>query len=149
MATEILLMANVEELGQEGDVVTVADGYARNYLLPRGLGAKVSEATRRKLAKMRVDRESDQMEELKRAQEKAAGLKDISCTITVKTGEDDKLFGSVTATQVLDALKAQGVELDRQNIVMEQPLKDLGVFDIPVKLHSEVESTVKVWVVEE
>lgn len=149
MATEILLMADVKDLGAEGDVVKVADGYARNYLFPKNLGAPVTEATRRRLAKLRVEREAKQKAALEAAKKMAARLEGVSCTIPVKTGEDDRLYGSVTAGNIVEALKEQGVELDKNALVMEHPLKDLGVFDIPVRLHPEVETTVKVWVVEE
>ena len=149
MATEVLLMADVKDLGAEGDVVKVADGYARNYLLPRNIGAPVTDATRRRLAKMRTERVAGQKAALEAARRAAAKLAGASCTIPVKTGDDDRLYGSVTAANIIDALKAQGVEVDRSALVLEQPLKDLGVFDIPVKLHPEVETTVKVWIVEE
>lgn len=149
MGTEVLLMADVKDLGAEGEVVTVADGYARNYLFPRSLGAPVTEATRRRLAKMRAEREAEQKAALEGAREAAARLEGVSCTIAVKTGEDDRLYGSVTAANIVDALKAQGIEIDKHSLALEHPIKDLGVFDIPVRLHPEVETTVKVWVVEE
>jgi len=149
MATEVLLMADVKDLGTEGDVVTVADGYARNYLYPKNLGAPVTEATRRRLAKIQAEREADRKAALAAAEKAAARLEGVSCTIPVKTGEDDRLYGSVTAANIIDALGAQGVELDKNALALEHPIKDLGVFDIPVKLHAEVETTVKVWVVEE
>ena len=143
------MMADVKDLGAEGEVVTVADGYARNYLFPRSLGAPVTEATRRRLAKMRAEREAEQKAALEGAREAAARLEGVSCTIAVKTGEDDRLYGSVTAANIVDALKAQGIEIDKHSLALEHPIKDLGVFDIPVRLHPEVETTVKVWVVEE
>ena len=110
-------MADVKDLGAEGDVVTVADGYARNYLFPKSLGAPVTEATRRKLAKIQAEREAERQALLKRAQEAAARLEGASCTIPVKTGEDDKLYGSVTAANIADALKAQGLEVDKHALV--------------------------------
>lgn len=149
MATEVLLMADVKDLGAEGDVVTVADGYARNYLFPKSIGAPVTEATRRRLAKLRAEREAEEKAALESARQAARRLEGVSCTIPVKTGEDDKLYGSVTAANIVDALKPQGIELDRHSLMLEHPIKDLGVFDVPVKLHPEVEATVKVWVVEE
>lgn len=149
MATEILLMTDVKDLGSEGDVVTVSDGYARNYLLPREMAAPVTEATRRRLAKKQAEREERLKKEKKSALDRAKKIESVSCTISVKTGEDDKLFGSVTSASIAEALSAQGIEIDRHSLALDQPLKELGVFDVPVKLHPEVESSVKVWVVEE
>ena len=149
MAKEVLLMTDVENLGKEGDVVTVSEGYARNYLLPRKLAAPVTEATRRRLAKFQREREQTREATLAANQALAAKLQNVTCTIAVKTGEGERLYGSVAATDILRALKEQGFELDRHAVVLEHPLKELGVFDVPVKLHPQVETTIKVWIVEE
>jgi len=149
MATEVLLMADIPDLGSEGDVVTVADGYARNLLFPRKLGAPVSAAARKRLAKMRREREARRQEELERAGEMAKRLENVSCTIPVKTGEDEKLYGSVTAADVSAMLKEQGIDIDKRDLVIDKPIKELGVFNVKVKLHPDVEAGVKVWVVEE
>jgi large subunit ribosomal protein L9 len=149
MATEVLLMTDVENLGKEGDVVTVSEGYARNYLLPRKLAAPVTDATRRRLAKFQRERAKTREAELATFQALAAKLQNVSCTIAVKTGEGERLYGSVTAAEILRVLKEQGIELDRHTVVLEHPLKELGVYDVSVKLHPQVEATIKVWVVEE
>ena len=149
MAKEVLLMADVADLGSEGEVVTVADGYARNFLLPEKLAAPVTEATRRRLAKIRVEREADREKAQKEAHAAAAKLENVSCTITVKTSEDDKLYGSVSSADIVEALKEQGIEVDRHALVIEAPIKELGIFEVKVKLAPEVESVLKVWVVEE
>jgi large subunit ribosomal protein L9 len=149
MAKEVLLMADVADLGKEGDVVTVSEGYARNYLLPQKLAAPVTEATRRRLAHLQRDRAKTREAELAACQALAAKLQTVSCTIAVKTGEGERLYGSVTAAEILRVLKEQGIELERQAVALEHPLKDLGVYDVPVKLHPQVETTIKVWVVEE
>lgn len=149
MATEVLLMSDVSGLGSEGDVVTVADGYARNFLLPRKLGAPVSEATRRQLAKVREVRQQEKADAVAVARSAAERLSDASCTIAVRVGEEERLYGSVTAGDIANALQGQGIEIDRHTIDMEHPIKELGVFDVPVRLHPEVEATVRVWVVEE
>lgn len=149
MAVELILMADVADVGAEGDVVTVANGYARNYLLPKKLAAPVTDATRRRLAKLRVEREAEQVSLLAAARERAKSFARVSCTIPVKTAEGEKLYGSVTASDIAEALKAQGVTIDRHELIMENPIKDLGVFKVGIRLHPEVEATVKVWVVEE
>jgi len=149
MATEVLLMSAVPQLGDEGDVVKVADGYARNYLLPRGLAAPVNAGTRRQLARHQEKRAAELADRLAGARELANRLAGASCTIPVKTGEDEKLYGSVGAADILAALKAQDIVVDRHAIKLEHPIKELGVFDVPVELHPEVRAAVKVWVVGE
>jgi len=149
MSKEVLLMTDVAGLGSEGEVVKVSEGYARNCLLPQKLAAPVSEGTKRRLAKMREQREATHQAEMAGAREMAKKLAGVSCTITVKTGGDGKMFGSVTTTHIADVLKAQGIELDKHGLLLEAPIRELGVYDVKVKLHPEVEASVKVWVVEE
>ena len=149
MSTEVQLMADVKDLGAEGEIVTVSDGFARNYLIPRKLAAPATEASKRRLAKMRGERESKRAAEVAAAREMAKRLEKVSCTITVKTGEDDKLFGSVTASHIADVLKAQGIELEKHSLLLEAPIRELGVYDVKVKLSADVEGSVKVWVVQE
>jgi len=146
---EVILMSDVKDLGQEGDVVTVADGYARNGLFPNKLAQPVTEATRRRLAKMREKREADRKAGIEKAREMAARLEGVSCTITAKVSEGEKMYGSVTAGDISAALAEQGVKLDKESIVLDEPLKQLGVFDVKVELSPDVSSFVKVWIVEE
>lgn len=149
MATEVLLLTDVKGLGKEGDVVRVAEGYARNYLIPQQKAAPVTEATRRQLEKRRKERQARLAAEKAAAEALAAKLAQISCTIPMKTGEEGKLFGSVTAIQIAEALKAQGVELAKNQIQLDEPIRELGVFTVPVKLDAGVTANLKVWVVEE
>lgn len=148
MDREVLLMADVADLGSEGDVVKVSEGYARNYLLPRKLVAPVTAATRKRLEKIQKEREVVRKAELEAAKEMATKLEKVSCTIPVKA-KDEKLYGSVTVNDIADALKANGVQMDKQKILLAEPIKELGVFDVKVRLHADVEATIKVWVVEE
>ena len=149
MAKEVVLMADVKGVGSEGDVVKVADGYARNFLLPKKLAAPLTAASTRRLEKIRRERE----ERLSNAKEGAVALmkkiEAASCTITVKTGEEGKLFGSVTSSDVVKALSEQGIDVSKQQIDMADAIKELGVFNVTIKLHPEVKGTIKVWVVEE
>jgi large subunit ribosomal protein L9 len=149
MATDVLLMQTVDGLGVEGDVVKVADGYARNYLLPKKLGAPVTAGTRRQLGKIQAEREADAKRKLETARNLANVLQTVSCTIPVKVGENEKLFGSVTNTDIAAALRGQSLDIDRHLIELDDPIRELGVYDVAVKLHPEVEAKVKVWVVEE
>jgi large subunit ribosomal protein L9 len=149
MSQEVILMSNIKDLGAEGDVVKVADGYARNYLLPRNLAAPVTEATRRRLEKKRRERTAQEAQELEQAQAAARTIESASCTIAVKTGPEGKLFGSVSAGDIVDSLKEQGITLDKHQLILEEPLRELGVFKVDIKLHPDVETSLKVWVVEE
>jgi large subunit ribosomal protein L9 len=148
MPVEVLLMADVEKLGAEGDVVKVADGYARNYLFPQKLAAPVMEATRRKLAKMRENREVQRKIDLDAAKALALQIEKVSCTIPAKTADDGKLYGSVSSADIAANLKTQGIEVDKQQILLDAPIKELGVFNVKIKLHPEMEPVVRVWVVE-
>lgn len=144
---EVILIKNVENLGKLGEVVDVKRGYARNYLLPGGL-AVMATAGHMKLVEAEVKRESLRDEKRKvDAEGLAAKYADLSCTITVQAGEDDKLFGSVGPRDIIAALAEQDVEFDQKQIELEEPIKQLGVYSVPVKLHQEVQIEAKVWVV--
>lgn len=149
MARELILMANVDGLGLEGAIVKVADGYARNYLIPGKLAVPLNNAALKRLEKNRQEREAYQKAELDKAQALAATIEKLECTIAVKVGENEKMFGSVTAQDIVAALKAQGFELERQRIRLDQPIRELGVYNIKVALHLNLEASFKVWVVGE
>lgn len=149
MAKEIILMEDVDGLGVQGDVVKAADGYVRNYLFPKNLAAPVTEATRRQLDTLRKQRASDFAGQKSGAEKLAKTVEQTSCTVAVKTGEGGKLFGSVTSADIVKVLKDQGLAVDKNQVVLDQPIRELGVFTVSVKLHPEVEATLKVWVVEE
>lgn len=149
MPRELILMADVEGLGLEGAKVKVSDGYARNYLIPRKLAGPVSQAVLKRLEKNRLARELRQQKDRESAQALAASFEKVSCTIPVKVGDNDKLFGSVTVQDIVDNLKAQGFELDKRKIHLAEPIRELGVYSVKVNLHPEVETSLKVWVVGE
>lgn len=135
---KVILQENVEGLGYLGDVLTVAKGYARNYLLPRKKAVVAEERQVKQL--QHVKRQTDQkaQKELEALGETGKKLAKISLTFEVQTGKDDKLFGSVTSKDVAEKLAAQGVEVDRRKILLPQPLKELGTFSVAVKLHRDV-----------
>ena len=146
---EIILRQDFEQLGKTGDVVKVKPGYARNYLIPKGIAYLATEANKRRLENDLKQQTWRQAKDKKMAEDLAKKLESVSCTITVQVGEEDKLFGSVTSQNIAEALKAQGYEVDKRKIQLEEPIKSLGIYSVPVKLHSEVDATVKVWVVKE
>jgi large subunit ribosomal protein L9 len=146
---EIILTTTVEGLGKRGDVVKVKDGYARNYLLPRKLALPASASMKNVMTqenKQRVVRD----EKVKRTVlEQAAKMKDISVTIVVQAGDEDKLYGSVGEYDIARAVTEQGFPVDHNMVVLEEHIKLLGVYTVPIRLHREVEVPVKVWVVKE
>ncbi|HVM62120.1 MAG TPA: 50S ribosomal protein L9 [Verrucomicrobiae bacterium] len=147
MSKQIILTALVDNLGAEGDTVTVADGYARNYLIPKGLAMPATAANLRRVESLRKKREASLAAQLEGAKTTVAQLVKQSYTITAAAGEDGKLYGSVTASDISEALKKEGIEVDRRKIILEHPIHELGVFDVDVKLHPEVSTKVKIWVV--
>ncbi len=149
MAKEVILMETVKDLGNEGSVVTVKDGYARNYLFPRKLAAPVTAATRRLLVKLQRDRAAAAQELLTKAQLLAAKMANVSVTLAMKTSEGGHLYGSVGPAEVATALQAQGFEIARDAVEVPEHIKELGVFEAKVRLGAGVDVTVKVWVVEE
>ena len=149
MSVEVILLSDVPDLGVAGTTVKVADGYARNYLRPRGLAGPVTSATLRRLEKLRKEREELARLQLAEARAKAGKLKGLSVTIRAKTTDGQKLYGSVGVADVLAALKEQSVELDRSQIELADNLHEVGQFDVPIKLHDQVSVTIKAWIVEE
>ena len=149
MAIEVLLMDQVEGLGIEGDIVKVADGYARNYLFPKGIATTVTEGKKRQIEKKRIERLSILEKEKTAAEELAKKIEGIECTIAMKVGENGSLFGSVSIPMILEKIKEQGIELDKSKVVLSAPLHELGVFDVALKLHAEVRGSLKVWIVED
>ena len=146
---DIILRQDFESLGQAGEVVSVKDGYARNFLIPKGIAYLANEANKKryendvKQQAWRLNRDKKIAEDL------AVKLENVSCTISVQVGEEDKMFGSVTSQNIAEALANQGFEVDKRKILLGEPIKSLGIYSVPLKLHTEVEATVKVWVVKE
>lgn len=148
MSQEVLLLNDIEKLGKTGDVVKVADGYARNYLLPQGLAAPVTNHAMRRLEKIRKEREETNRIRLAEAKDKAAKLRDTSVTLRAKVVDGTRLYGSVGAIDIVNAIDdGLKVSVDKNQIDLAEPLKETGAFDIPIVLHADVKVTVKVWVV--
>lgn len=144
---KIILLKDVENLGKLGDEVNVKDGFATNYLIPNKLVVESSKAALKMLERKKTER-LRQEKQLKESCEKLAErIKSASCTISVDTGEDEKLFGSVTRDMIAETLRTDGIELDKKNILLDEPIKSLGVFNVDIKLHPEVSAQLRVWIV--
>ncbi len=140
---EIILQEDVEKLGNRGQVVSVKDGYARNYLLPRKLAIAASPSNMKRLEKMRAAFAKKEATERESAQQQAAQLASVKLALSRKAGENDQLFGSVTAGDIADALKAQGYEIDKRKIQLTDAIKTVGEFSVTLKLYRDVTATVQ------
>jgi large subunit ribosomal protein L9 len=146
---KVILRKNSEKLGTVGEVVSVKDGYARNYLIPRDIAYEATEGSLRQLDEERKQQSRQVDKERKQAEALASQLEKISVTIKMKVGEEDKMFGSVTAQMIADCLVEKDIKLDKRHIELEEPLKALGIYDVPVKLSGGVSGKIKVWIVRE
>ena len=146
---EVILREHVDNVGRRGEIVKVADGFARNYLLPRKLALLVTEGNKRVIEHERVKFEARELEEKRVSEAIAERLMNLDVEIARKVGETEALYGSVTTSDIADAMKAKGLDIDRRKIVLQEPIKRLGEFDVPVKLHREVTTHVKVRVIAE
>jgi len=146
---QIILQEDVEKLGTRGQIVNVAEGYARNFLLPRKLGLEATPGNMKRLEKMRAAFAKKEATEKGAAEELAKLLMGVSLSLTRKAGENDQLFGSVTSADISEALAAQGYNIDKRKIVLVDPIKLVGEYEIPLRLHREVSASVKLAVKKE
>ena len=146
---ELLLNKTIEHLGRTGDVVDVKPGYARNYLLPRGLAVMVTKGNMHQVAAARAAAIAEEVARLAELKDMASKLGEVSVTIEGKANDDGHLFGSVGAPQIAASLREKGVPVDDKQVRLEHPIKEIGVYDVVVHLHAEVESSIKVWVVQQ
>lgn len=146
---KVILREDVERVGKVGNLVEVADGYARNFLIPKRLAAEATEKNVRALEHERRLIADKGKKDKKEALEQAKKIGEAAVTIPVKVGEEDRLFGSVTAKDIAEALLREGIQIDKKKIQLESPLKELGQFDIPVKLHHDTVANLKVSIVKE
>ena len=145
----IILRQDVDDLGQEGDIVDVAKGYARNYLIPKGIGILASSESIRAFEMQRKKIEVRRLKAKEEAEKLKEAMKEILITFAQKAGEEGKLYGSVTGMDIAVELEKQGIVIDRHKIVLEKPIKTLGEFEVPVKIYPRVTGRVKVSVVPE
>ena len=145
----ILLREDMEHLGRRGDVVRVAPGYARNYLLPKGLAMSVTPGNMKRIEQEQRALQVRRDREKRGAEDLARRIADVSCTIVKKVGENEILYGAVTTQEIGQVLDKEGIEVDRRRILLEEPIKALGVYTVPIRVHPEVTADLKVWVVRE
>ncbi|HEU5180747.1 MAG TPA: 50S ribosomal protein L9 [Candidatus Polarisedimenticolia bacterium] len=145
----IVLRETVEKLGRRGDILKVADGFARNYLLPKKLAFEATDANLKRIEQERKVREVQESRERQDAQSLADRISQLSLTAVRKVGENEALYGSVTNADVAEMMEKEGFSIDKRKILLDEPIRALGIYDVAVKLHHDVTASVKVWVVKE
>jgi large subunit ribosomal protein L9 len=144
---EVILRQAVDTLGHTGDIVKVSAGYARNFLLPRGIAYEATAGNKKRLEQERARLEAAEGERRGSAQELATKIEQVSLTFSARVGEEGKLFGSVTTADIAHELEKQGVHVEKRQIDLHEPIKALGVYRVPVRLHADVKPEVRVWVI--
>ncbi len=144
---EIILRQTIENLGAPGDVVTVKNGYARNFLLPRGFAYEATPGNLKRINAERSRLEAAENDRRGTASELAKKLEEVQLTFSARVGEEGKLFGSVTSADIAEQLAAQGFDIEKRLIDLHDPIKALGVYRVPVKLHADVKPEIRVWVI--
>jgi large subunit ribosomal protein L9 len=146
---EVILRHAVENLGKPGDVVKVKNGYGRNYLLPHNLAYEATPGNLKRIQQERDRLEAAEGQRRGAAQEIATKLEQVSLTFSARVGDEGKLFGSVTASDIAQQLGQQGFEIEKRQIDLHEPIKSLGVYRVPVRLHADVKPEIRVWVIKQ
>ena len=146
---EVILRQAVENLAKPGDVVKVKNGYARNYLLPHNLAYEATPGNLKRIQQERDRLEAAENQRRGTAQELATKLEQVSLTFSARVGEEGKLFGSVTASDIAQQLEQQGYHLEKRQIDLHEPIKSLGVYRVPIRLHADVKPEIRVWVIKQ
>jgi len=146
---KVILIEDVDELGRAGEILNVKDGYGRNYLIPKKKALPATPDNVRRMDRVRRELEVARNKARADAERLAERIRSLSLTLSRKAGEGEKLFGSVTSMDIQRALKDEGIEVDRKRILLDEPIKSLGLFHVRVRLHPEVTAELKIWVVQE
>ncbi|MBN2013438.1 50S ribosomal protein L9 [candidate division KSB1 bacterium] len=146
---KVILRKDFEQLGQIGDIVEVKHGYARNYLIPQGIALVADPKNLRRLEDERKRMAMQKDREKIAAEKLAQELEKVSCTASVQVGDEDRVFGSVTSQDIADLLKEKGFDIDKKKIMLDEPIKALGIYDVEVKLHTNVHAKIKLWVIKQ
>ena len=146
---EVILRQAVDNLGHPGDVVTVSAGFARNYLLPRGFAYEATAGNKKRMEQERERLEAAESSRREAAEEIARKLEPVSLTFSARVGEEGKLFGSVTTADIAHQLEGQGFKIEKRQIDLHEPIKALGVYRVPIRVHADVRAEIKVWVIKQ
>ncbi|MEO7647040.1 MAG: 50S ribosomal protein L9 [Gemmatimonadaceae bacterium] len=146
---EVILRQAVDNLGHTGDVVNVSAGFARNYLLPRGFAYEATAGNKKRMEQERERLEAAESSRREAAEEIARKLEPVSLTFSARVGEEGKLFGSVTTADIAHQLEGQGFKIEKRQIDLHEPIKALGVYRVPIRVHADVRAEIKVWVIKQ
>jgi large subunit ribosomal protein L9 len=146
---EVILQQSVEHLGSPGDVVSVSNGYARNFLLPRGIAVVATDGNKKQIAQQRARLEAAEGARREAAQSQAGVIEQVSLTFSARVGEEGKLFGSVTSADIVQQMEALGHKIEKRQVDLHEPIKALGVYRVPIRLHADVKPEIKVWVIKQ
>lgn len=146
---KVILVQDVNKLGKAGDCVTVKDGFARNYLFPKNIAKEATPGNMKAVETSKKKQAAEDANTLNKARALADKMRSLSITISARCGEEEKLFGAVTAEMISRALQAEGISIDKKDITVDEPIKKLGVYQIAVKIHPEVKAALRVWIVKE
>lgn len=144
---KVILREDLDKLGKCGDVIQVKNGYGRNFLIPQNLAIPATRGNLRAINQVTLQKSLRDRKQMREAERVKVHIEKISCTAEVNVGEEDRMFGSITASIIADLLKAQGVEVDRRKISLDEPIKALGVYTVPIKIAHDVIANLKLWVV--
>jgi len=144
---KVILIENVDNLGNIGDVVAVKEGYARNYLIPKKVAKEATPGNMKTLESLLKKKAAEEAKVLDGAKMLAEKLASLSISIPAQAGEEEKLFGSVSSEMISEALSQEGISIDKRDIVLDEPIKKLGIYQVSVKIHPQVKASLKVWVV--
>jgi len=146
---EVVLIKDHENLGKALDVLPVKDGYARNFLIPKGIAVPATDGNKKRVAEAREIAKVREEKKIAEAKTVAAKIEQTPCTIPVKVGEEDKIYGSVSNQEIAEFLKKEGFDIEKRNVNLDEPIKQLGVYTIPITVYRSVTANLKVWVVKE
>ena len=141
---KVILLEDIENVGKKGEIIKVKDGFARNYLIPKGVAIKVTKSNLKMIEERRKKLEKEREKEIKTVEDLKNRIESLSLIIKKKAGEEDTLFGSVTSSDIEEALKAEGIEIDKKNILLHEHIKKLGEYEIEVRIHPSVKAVVKI-----
>ncbi|MBU0634802.1 MAG: 50S ribosomal protein L9 [Candidatus Omnitrophica bacterium] len=143
---KVILKEDINNIGKSGDIIEVAAGYARNFLIPQGKVLEANKGNMKVFEEYKQTQEKSRQKEKQQAQELAKRIEHVSCTIVMQA-QEEQLYGAVTNADIAKSLSQEGIDIDKKNILLEEPIKNLGVYQVDVKLHPEIKAQVKVWVV--
>ena len=146
---KVILTQTIDMLGRTGDCVNVKDGYARNYLFPKKMALEATPGNIKALESLKKKQATEDENKLNEAKTMAEKIASLSITISAKAGEEEKLFGAVTTEMISKALEAERISVDKKDIIIDEPIKKLGVYQVGVKIHPQVKATLRVWIVKE